>query len=203
MNGFNATPAWKLPQRNFFTKWTDCYPIRTSFFLSGLILLVSCGEKIRIDNPGPETWVFQLDGATHRINPVSMSEVRLEKGTHTLSFPAGSGADTVIPFQVSGEIFLHAPGGRYLLWKDLYGSQAKRNTLLNEQEFEWDSILYKVDVAWLDTTRIIHPVTWEFGIGESFDDKILLGSHQDEAVKVRLLRIGDFATEYQKRAAHK
>lgn len=88
-----------------------------------------------------------------------------------------------------------------MLWKDLYGSQAKRNTLLQEQEFEWDSVLYKVDVSWLDTNQMVHTRDWDYGIGESFDEKIVLGSHQDEAVKVRLLRIEAFAKEYKKRAA--
>jgi hypothetical protein len=189
--------------RNFYAKYLNLSLKKPKWCLFLLLFLFSCGEKVLIDNSGQETWVFQLDGATHRLEPGAISEIRLDAGEHTLAFPSPSGAgkDTLIPFQVSREMFLHAPGSRYLLWKDLYGSQAKRNTLLQEQEFEWDSVLYKVDVSWLDTNQMVHTRDWDYGIGESFDEKIVLGSHQDEAVKVRLLRIEAFAKEYQKRAA--
>jgi hypothetical protein len=163
-------------------------------------LFLGCGQKILVDNSGPESWSFQLDDEKHTLAPGATEEISVEKGQHTLVF-FYSGKDTLIEFTVSEEMFIHLPGQKYLLWRDLYGGQQNRAKILNEQEFEWDSVLYKVDVNWLDTNKFIHSKMWDFGIGEAFDEKIVLTADQNEGLRTRLLRIQDFRIEYQKRAS--
>lgn len=146
-----------------------------------------------------------MDEKPISVPPGSSTELTLDQGTHTLTIKSLSNpaSDSAVSFQVEGELFIHAPGQRYLLWRDLYGGQQNRATLLNEQVFELDSVLYRVDVSWLDTSKIIHPRTWDFGIGESFDDEIVLRVDQNEGIRTRLLRKQDFKEEYQKRVSRK
>jgi len=167
-------------------------------------LLSGCGTKVQIDNPGQNTWEIQIDGKALSIPPQTLSEITLDKGSHTLivktlSYPA---VDSSIPFQLEDELFIHAPGQRYLIWRDLYGGQQNRANLLNEKPFELDSVLYKVDVQWLDTGSIVHKMNWDFGVAETFDEKIVLRADQNEGIRTRLVRKQDFKEEYLKRASH-
>lgn len=156
-----------------------------------------------LDNGTTQTWVFRLDENTLRIPPESSLEMRFDKGTHTLQYrPTDSATtDTSVSFDLQSELFIHAPGGRYLIWKDLYGSQEKRKELLNEQVFEWDSVEYRVDVVWLDTLRVVHPKTWDYSVDQAFDDKIILNASQFEEARTRLIRIQNFPEEYRKRSS--
>lgn len=166
-------------------------------------MLTGCGEKVLLDNGTAQTWVFRLDENTLRLPPESSLEIRLDKGLHTLHYrPSDSAAtDTSISFDLQGELFIHAPGSRYLLWKDLYGGQEKRKELLNEQVFEWDSVEYRVDVAWLDTLRVMHPKIWDYAVDQPFDEKIILNAVQSEEARTRLIRIQNFPEEYRKRSS--
>ncbi len=163
------------------------------------LFLMGCGQIIQVDNAGSEPWTFQLDEKKYTIASGLSEEISIEEGPHTLVFNH-LGKDTLVEFSVKGDLFIHAPGQRYLLWRDLYGGQENRSKILNEIEFEWDSILYKVDVSWLDTSKLIHLKSWDYGIGESFKEEIILQANQNEGLRTRLLRIQDFPEEYQKRA---
>lgn len=165
---------------------------------------LGCGVKVQIDNSSQSTWEIQMDGKTLSIPPQSFSEMSLDKGNHTLTVKSltDSAKDSIIQFQVEDELFIHAPGQRYLVWKDLYGGQQNRASLLNDTIFELDSMVFKVDVSWLDTNAIVHEVKWDFGIGETFDEKIVLRADQNEGIRTRLVRKQDFKEEYLKRASH-
>lgn len=168
-----------------------------------LLLLTGCGEKVLLDNGTAQTWVVRLDDNTLRIAPESSLEMRLDKGPHTLQYrPSDSAStDTSVSFDIQGEMFIHAPGSRYLIWKDLYGSQEKRKELLNEEIFEWDSAEYRVDVTWLDTQQVVHLRTWDYSVDQPFDDKIILNAAQSEEARTRLIRIQNFPEEYRKRSS--
>jgi len=163
------------------------------------IFLMGCRQIIQVDNAGSDTWNFQLDEKEYTIASGLTEEISIEEGPHKLVFDH-LGKDTLIEFSVEGDMFIHAPGQRYLLWRDLYGGQENRAKILNEKEFEWDSTLYTVDVSWLDTSQLIHTKAWDYGIGESFEKEIILQANQNEGLRTRLLRIQDFSAEYQKRA---
>jgi hypothetical protein len=172
------------------------------FLLFFSFLIMGCGRVIQIDNAGPESWTFQLDEKKYTLASGVTEEISVEEGDHTLSFEY-LGNDTLITFSAKEDLFVHAPGQRYLVWRDLYGGQENRPKILNEKEFEWDSVLYRVDVNWLDTNKLIHSKVWDFSIGESFSEEIILQANQNEGLRTRLLRIQDFPVEYQKRASRK
>lgn len=183
-------------------KWKKSVTSLNLFSLQviGLLLLTACGEKIQIDNPAAQDWVVHIDGDMHNIPAGQSQTLRLSQGNHTLVFKGSSVLDTQLTFQVQNETFIHPPGYKYLIWKDLYGSQKNRNVLLKENAFEMDSVIYQVDVRYLDTTKLIHPREWDFMPDEDFESSILLRQDQDEALRMRLLREKDFPEAYKKRS---
>jgi len=164
----------------------------------------SCGYKTELDNASEVSVDIRIDNETYSLDAGETKSIRLKEGKHILKLERqpGIALDTSIEFQSHSELFIHLPGQKYLIWRDLYGNQNKRAEILNEIRFELDSVIYKVDIKYLDTLKFIHEKEWDLGITENFEDQIILREDQNEGIRSKLLREKKFAKEYQKQAQH-
>ena len=111
------------------------------YFFLLLTLLVGCGGNVILDNPGDSVATFEFDrGDGYEVPAGEMQEISLDPGSHQVVIKSGGDvvADTTFNLKEGG--IVHSGQSTYVVWKQLYGLQNDRKTLLNEKWVEFDSV---------------------------------------------------------------
>lgn len=161
-------------------------------------LLVSCSKNIEVDNPRPQEVMFVVDGAETKVPGNGKAEMSLSPGRHDVKV---LGHDGVV-FQ-EGQIevkeggLLHSGGTEYIIWRQLYGLQANRKELLNEQWLALDSVKVHGDFKLYPDSVMYIEKNWEDGIDDELPKEQTLFITSDFVIKSKIFRLSDFIHTYR------
>ena len=182
--------------------WDPQVYLKSCFIFVILLYLTGCGYSIEIDNATSSASDIRIDDKTYVLQPGETQSIRLQEGKHTIGIqnPNAPSGDTIFSVEITSDAMIQIPGGRYWIWKDVYGDQTLRDSLLNSQWQVLDSTRYNIDIELLDTLQWVHIRRWDYGLLEQFPQKILLGQTDKAEIKRKLIRINDFAEAYKKQS---
>jgi hypothetical protein len=166
--------------------------------LACALLLGACSKNVILDNPGIGTVVFTIDSEKYELAPGSSQGIRVGEGKHTIHVQ-GNGVetrDTAINLREGG--ILHSGVSTYLVWRQLYGIQTERATLLNEDWVEFDSAKAYGDFKVFPKEQIYIEKTWDHGLDEELPTSKTLMISKDFAVEGKIFRAKDFLETYRK-----
>lgn len=165
------------------------------------LLLSGCGgSNVHLDNPRNEGATFVIDGEEHHLNPGETQEFSLGGGTHKLQIKgdkAGAIVDTTIDVKEGGVI---QSGGEYIVWKQLYGIQDGRKTLLNEDWAMIDSTNFFGDLKIYPATDYYIEQNWTLGLPDAMPDTKTLFVTKDYKIESKIFRRADFVKTYRELA---
>lgn len=175
---------------------------RSTFFLfmCGWALFLSACGNVEVDNAAPQSVTLQVGEHTLDLAPGAREQIKLPSGDHALRISTKAGealADTTIRVREGG--LINAGGTHYLIWRDLYGLQKNRGTLLNEEWVEMDSVEYFGDFKQIGPEQVYVESTWTYGLNESFPVSKNLMIFKDFVLESKVFRQSEFVTEYNQR----
>lgn len=174
--------------------------ILPAFFLVFVLLVSACGN-VELDNPSETSVSVKVGGENYDLAPGGRQTIKLDPGDHPITIKTVTGemlADTTIRVREGGVI--NAGKGNYVIWRDLYGLQANRATLLNEEWVELDSVEYFGDFKLIDSTHVYVESTWHFGLAQTFPSSQKLMIFKDFVIDSKIFRQTEFVKEYNRRA---
>lgn len=168
--------------------------------LLGLALcLVGCAPNVVLDNPRDEAVTFTFDKETkYKLGPFEHGEIKLEPGEHHVRV-VGRGdtlfGDTTFTMREGG--IVHSGGSSYLTWRQLYGLQTDRATLLNEAWVEIDSARAFGDFKVYTPRELFLEKTWDYGLDEELPESRTLMVTSDFVVESKVFRAKEFLDAYR------
>ena len=162
-------------------------------------LLISCGN-IEIDNGSNLTLLVKVGDHNLELGPGERENITCKPGEYTLHIQQHTGellTDTTISVRKAG--LINAGATTYVIWRDLYGLQGDRETLLNEAWVEMDSVEYYGDFKQINPEQLYVESTWDYGLEESFPTSKSLMIFKDFSLKSKIFRQTDFVNEYSRR----
>ncbi len=164
------------------------------------LVIVGCGEgNVMLDNPRPVSVKFQFDnGESFELGSHGHEAVHLEPGTHRVEIVTKAGeqlGDT--SFQLKDKAIIHSGASTYLVWRQLYGLQTDRATLLNERWVEFDSMRAFGDFRVFPASQMVVEGNWDFGLFEDLPDSETMYITTDFDIKSKVFRAKDFVETYQ------
>jgi hypothetical protein len=167
-----------------------------------LIVLSGCGGNIVLDNPRNEKVTFAFDGNNaHEVGPGASSSISLEPGEHAVEVRGASGqvlADTTFNLKEDGEGLVHSGASNYLVWRQLYGLQDNRKTLLNEMWVEFDSVKAFGDIKVYPKEWIFIEKIWNLDLDDEMPDAKTLYMTSDFKIETKVFRSSDFIDTYKR-----
>ena len=167
-------------------------------FLTALLLLGCGGGNVVLDNARTEAVTFSFKGGeTVEVEAEGRSSIDLEPGTHEVEIKLGDSvvADTSFKLKTGG--IVHSGGSRYVIWKQLYGLQNDRATLLNEKWVEVDSIRVYGDFTVYEPEWIFLEENWEYGLDDDFPESKTMYVTEDFQIESKVFRSQDMITYYK------
>ncbi len=170
-----------------------------------LLLLLSCGGNVDIDNAGEEALKVTIDGQLYLLKAGARENIKLEQGLHSIQVADIKNEilrDTV--FQLSKGGLLNVARAEYLIWKDVFSPEstlAFRKEVLNTQELKIDRKIYQIDYEALAPYQIYVESKWDYGLGEDFPTKVYgweIDKDQKYMIKTKLVRLDEFEKTYLK-----
>ena len=171
------------------------------FILLLLTLLVTACGNVEIDNSSDRSVNVKIGEDAYTLAPGSRQKVKVSAGDQRLVISNSKGevqSDTTIRIKEGGVI--NAGKGNYVIWRDLYGLQANRETLLNEEWIELDSVEYFGDFKLIDSSHVYVESNWSYGLEQNFPNSQKLMIFKDFAIESKVFRQSDFVSEYNRRA---
>jgi hypothetical protein len=163
---------------------------------------VGCGSNVVLDNPRPEVVVFAIDGTDeHEVGPRERKEISLSEGQHKLVVRAGKGdivGDTSFTIKEGG--IIHSGVSSYIVWRQLYGLQDDRKSLLNEDWVMVDSTKFYGDFKIYPRNYLYIEKNWTLGLEEEMPETQVLYVTKDYKVESKVFREADFVETYRKMA---
>jgi hypothetical protein len=182
-------------------------PFRTApvVFLSVLLIfsavLTGCGGNIVLDNPRDESVTFAFDGNNeHQVKAGEQITIDLPSGDHSIEIRNNAGevlADTSFRLRADDEGIVHSGASTYLVWRQLYGLQEERKTLLNERWVEFDSIRAFGDIKVYPPEWLFVPKTWDLGLDDEMPNSRTLYMTDDFKIEAKVFRADDFVNTYR------
>ncbi len=168
-----------------------------------LLLLSACGSNVMLDNNrNGESVTFVFDGNDeYALNPGEKKEISLSEGSHKLSVKSdksGAVADTSIQVKEGG--LVHAGGCNYIVWRQLYGLQTDRKSLLNEDWTMIDSTRFLGDFKIHPHNVLYIEKNWTLGLNEEMPDAQTLYITKDYKVESKVFQEMDFVKIYREMA---
>ncbi len=181
-------------------KMTHSKGIFFSIICLSVLVFSSCGGgNVTLDNPSGESGaIFKIDGGEeHRLGPGEMKKISLAEGQHKVIVQdekAGSSFESAFTVKEGG--VLHSKG-HYVVWRQLYGVQTDRKSLLNEDWVMVDSTKFLGDIkVYPDSIPYIEK-SWNLGLDEAFPDTKALYITNDYTVESKIFRQADFVATYR------
>jgi len=172
-------------------------------FLTTLLLLLGCGSgNVVLDNPRSEAVEFIFDGGSAtEVAGGSSSSISLDPGSHQVTVKSNGSilADTTFDLKEAG--LVHAGSSRYVIWKQLYGLQKDRATLLSERWVELDSIRVYGDFTVYEPEWLFIENDWELDLDEDLPESVTLYITDDFKIESKIFREADLITTYREQAA--
>jgi|GEM_PF-1592796 len=173
--------------------------------ISLLLFLVGCQDgNINLDNASLKSLSVKIDETEYDAPAGSLQRISVEKGNHTIVISDSTGK--VIEegtFDVEKAGLLNVGKTAHLIWKDLYGEQAFRDSQLEEKDLEVQEQIFFGDFTLIDSTVIYTEKEWDYDVDEDFpysQMKLLLSPQKKYIVRQKMFRFSDFVAEYIKRA---
>lgn len=166
----------------------------------GLLWLSSCGGgNVMLDNPNTEEGViFTIDGSEeHSLRPGEMKAISLGEGQHKVAVKGEkTGPLFESDFLVKEGGILHS-GGNYIVWRQLYGVQTDRKSLLNEDWVMIDSTKFLGDLKlYPDSIHYIEK-NWTMGLDKELPESEALYITKDYKVESKVFRQDQFIETYK------
>lgn len=163
------------------------------------LLIVGCAPNVVLDNPRDEAVTFTFDKTTsYKLGPHESGEIKLDAGEHHVRV-VGRGdtlfGDTTFTMREGG--IVHSGGSSYLIWRQLYGLQDNRATLLNEDWVEIDSARAFGDFKVFGPRELFLEKTWDYGLSEALPESKTLMVTSDFAVESKVFRAKEFLATYR------
>lgn len=172
------------------------------FSFSLLLLLSACGGNVILDNPREVPVSFEFDGAEeYEVGTGDMAEISLDPGRHTVVVKTQDGevvGDTT--FNLKEEGIVHSGASTYVVWRQLYGLQNDRATLLNEKWVEFDSVKSYGDFKIYQPEGLFLEKTWEYDLQDELPNSQSLYINKDFVVESKVFRSKDFVETYREMA---
>lgn len=163
------------------------------------LMLLGCTPNVVLDNPRDEGVTFTFDKETkYKLGPHESGEIKLEPGEHHVRV-VGRGdtlfGDTTFTLREAG--IVHSGGASYLTWRQLYGLQTDRATLLNEAWVEIDSARAFGDFKLHAPQALFLEKIWDYGLDEQFPESRTLMVTSDFVVESKVFRAQEFLAAYR------
>jgi hypothetical protein len=171
--------------------------------LSALSLLALCacgGGNVTLDNPRTSEGVrIILDGSNvYHLDPGETKQVSMGAGSHKVVIQgekSGTIQDTSITVKEGG--IVHSGGTGYVVWRQLYGLQNDRKTLLNEDWAMIDSIKFFGDFKVYPANVIYLEKNWTIGLEDKLPESQTLYVTKDYSVESKVFREDEFMETYR------
>lgn len=168
-----------------------------------LSFLLGCGGNVVLDNPREEEVVFEFDGSErYELASNGQEEISLDPGQHSVRVLDNAGevlGDTT--FNLKEEGIVHSGAATYVVWRQLYGLQSERETLLNEKWVEFDSIKTYGDFKIYRPEWLYVEKNWDYGLDEDLPDSRSLYINKDFLIESKVFRSKDFISKYKEMQA--
>lgn len=172
-------------------------------FLGIIILFAACAKNnVTLDNPRDIAVVFSFDdGENHELAAGEIKKISLDEGKHHVVIKSTTGeqfADTTFKLRESG--LVHSGASTYVVWRQLYGLQTERSTLLNEHWVEFDSIRAKGDLKVYEPNWVYVERNWDKDLDEELPEATTLYITKDYVIESKLFRSKEFIETYKNMA---
>ncbi|MEY3444912.1 MAG: hypothetical protein RLZZ519_3193 [Bacteroidota bacterium] len=171
-----------------------------AFTFLSIVFLSSCGGgNVMLDNPNTQdAATFVIDGTEeYNLQPGEMKKISLSEGSHKVvakGEKAGPLFESEINVKEGGVI--HA-GGNYVVWRQLYGVQTDRKSLLNEDWVMIDSTKFLGDLKLYPDSISYIEKNWTLGLDEEMPETQALYITKDYKVESKIFRQADFIATYR------
>lgn len=166
--------------------------------LTALLLLGCSSGNVVLDNPGSETATFTFDGGdSHEVAAGERTSISLEPGSHQVAISVGDSAVADTSFDLKDGGIVHSGQSRYVIWKQLYGLQNDRATLLNERWADLDSIRVFGDFTIYEPEWVFIESNWDYGLEEDFPESKTMYITEDFQIESKVFRSQDMITYYK------
>jgi hypothetical protein len=166
------------------------------------LLAAGCGGNVTLDNARPVAVTITFDGSdAHELAPGEQKVVSLSAGSHALVVKDAQGTvlgDTAIQVKEGG--LVHAGGDNYVVWRQLYGLQTERKTLLNEDWVMLDSTKFFGDIKVYGPDVLYLEKSWDLGLEEPMPEATAMYITKDYQVESKVFRGTDFVKTYRQMA---
>lgn len=181
-------------------KMTKSKGLFFAFTCLGVMFLSSCGGgNVMLDNPNNDDGAtFIIDGTDeYSLKPGEMKKISLGEGAHKVAVKGNkSGTGFESEFDVKEGGVLHA-GGSYVVWRQLYGVQTDRKSLLNEDWVMIDSTKFLGDLRVYPDSIYYIEKNWTLGLEEELPESQALYVTSDYKVESKIFRQADFIATYR------
>lgn len=161
-------------------------------------LITSCSKNIEVDNPRSEEVMFVVDGKEVKVPAKSKTELSLSAGRHQVKVVGHNGVEFQSgEFEVKEGGLLHSGSTDYIIWRQLYGLQANRQTLLNEDWLSLDSVKVHGDFKLYPDSVVYIEKSWDDGIDDQLPKETTLFITSDFVIKSKIFRLEDFVHTYR------
>ncbi len=168
------------------------------------LLLLGCSSgNVVLDNPGAETATFTFDGGeSHTVEANGQTSISLEAGSHQVAVKLGDSTVADTTFDLKNGGIVHSGQSRYVIWKQLYGLQNDRATLLNERWADLDSIRVFGDFTIYEPEWIFFEENWDYGLDDEFPESKTMYITEDFKIESKVFRSKDMITYYKSLVAN-
>ncbi len=165
----------------------------------GALVLAGCGGNVVLDNPRAEGVVFSFDGSDdYALAAGEMKTISLSEGPHAIVVKSNGGqvlGDTTFNLKEKG--LVHSGSSGYVVWRQLYGVQKDRKTLLNEDWTMVDSTRYFGDIKIYPATWLYLESNWDLGLDQPLPESTTLYVTKDYKIESKVFRETEFVTTYK------
>ena len=173
------------------------------FFFVLTLFFVACTEhNVTLDNPRDVAVTITFDGEnSHELAAGEMKKIDLPAGDHRVVVKSEDGTtlgDTTFQLREGG--LVHSGSSSYVVWRQLYGLQTERETLLNEHWVEFDSIRAKGDLKVYKPNWLFVEKSWDKDLDEDLPASTTLYITKDYMIEAKLFRSKEFIETYRNMA---
>ncbi len=177
--------------------------LRWLLLLTVTLFFAACAEhNVMLDNPRDTGVTFTFDeGDSHEVAAGALKKITLPEGNHHVVIKTDDGTqigDTTFKLREGG--LIHSGSSTYVVWRQLYGLQTERETLLNERWVEFDSIRAKGDLKVYQPNWLYVEKNWEKGLDEELPGATTLYITKDYVIESKIFRSKEFIETYRNMA---
>ncbi len=163
------------------------------------ISLFSCsGDNVILDNPSSETATFTFDGGESlKVKAGGNASISLEAGSYQVVVKLGDSTVADTTFDLKNGGIIHSGQSKYVIWKQLYGLQKDRTTLLNERWSNLDSVRVFGDFIIYEPEWVFLEKNWDYGLNDEFPKSKTMYITEDFKIESKVFRSGDMIAYYK------